>query len=1066
MRIAPFALLMTLLAASACEKERDAVSSENDSGVSLAISIDSGQTRSILEDEGVDSGFYMMIYNSDSGEFVDCISFESRSGGELILRKGEVYDMYVLGNMWYVDADGGRRTLKDIGVTSVSDYVYRFDGGVDAGGTRRENFSEIVRYGIPYSGMVKRVKAEEGATVNVSCTYLFAKLSVTVDHSGLVNGSVAESVFRNSKLYVRGANSVVKPFASSSVKAESASDILAVSDYSLTMENGGSLTFTYYVPENAQGDASVSDPLQKTTAMKPLATYIEFETVVDGAAGTAGGYGGTVTYQFCPGANATTDFNVLRNTQYNVTLSFKAGSLFSPSWKVGVDDWSDTRTIRFSADNAGSSESLLKDDGTQVLAVRKNRPAQCYVYFNRSGAAGSNERDTYLDYLTTAQVSTYNPSNVSRSGYSLVYDSSVLSQYGMSLSYDSTTGKITVSYNPASAGAANFLNVPAAGIPVTVTLYPGSGAGKTVTALVKTYENMAVSVTSGDRYVGMKTNVKVSGFVGSDVKVSANNGSVTPGVFRTSNSPTPGGSGAEGTDNYLGSTPVAVPAAAGGGFALDLYAYRNAASLTLNFSSEDSFNDGVHSTTLTVYKPSLSLDKTSYLIPIDGTEVDVEYSYRDRSGDVMQPSVFDSAVYSQLMDPQLSLSDPVPAQTSGAGAYAKATDCCSLIKDDGSGAGSVHQVYAWDLPRTNNTMNPQPITNTPLGYVNVRGRNATLFPARSAYLEFRYPSLKTGFSDIKSNVFNEAADPVVEVTATIDAAGCGDPLEVESGAGTPSQTVRGYTVVSGNDYGAVHPHKDDGWNYVCLFFDAPDAGGNRVLHWRWKPNVSNPYNFGDGIYAPWGERKVQVTYCNNRPNPLDPEAIEIEKFYTTSPTTFDVSYQEVRILSFCSYPLGQQVGRVDLSCKLSAYLASKWHSEGSTSTVWGTRLFNSINYSAQARQRNMNDWDSPQGGALIINSSSLDARYISWSLEHMDWDPESTPWDSHYQDAVWDEDNIDEQQRRRDGLPTQMGFNGTSVTLLPDRDYPGSTEAERTSIKNHIPIRTTTDVYIYTYNAD
>ena len=1064
MRIAPFALLMTLLAASACEKERDAVSSENDSGVSLAISIDSGQTRSILEDEGVDSGFYMMIYNSDSGEFVDCISFESRSGGELILRKGEVYDMYVLGNMWYVDADGGRRTLKDIGVTSVSDYVYRFDGGVDAGGTRRENFSEIVRYGIPYSGMVKRVKAEEGATVNVSCTYLFAKLSVTVDHSGLVNGSVAESVFRNSKLYVRGANSVVKPFASSSVKAESASDLLETSDYSSTMENGGSLTFTYYVPENAQGsDASVTDPSQKTTVMKPLATYIEFETVVDGAAGTAGGYGGTVTYQFCPGANATTDFNVLRNTQYNVTLSFKAGSLFSPSWKVGVDDWSDTRTIRFSADNAGSSESLLKDDGTQVLAVRKNRPAQCYVYFNRSGAAGSNERATYLDYLTGSTPgaqdagTSYNPSNVSRSGYSLVYDSSVLSQYGMSLSYDSTTGKITVSYNPASAGAANFLNVPAAGIPVTVTLYPGSGAGKTVTALVKTYENMAVSVTSGDRYVGMKTNVKASGFVGSDVKVSANNGSVTPGVFRTSNSPAPGGSGAEGTDNYLGSTPVAVPAAAGGGFALDLYAYRNAASLTLNFSSEDSFNDGVHSTTLTVYKPSLSLDKTSYLIPIDGTEVDVEYSYRDRSGDVMQPSVFDSAVYSQLMDPQFSLSDPT------SGTYAKATECCVINPEN------VHQVYAWDLPRTNSTMNPQPTSDTPLGFVNVCGRNATLFPTQSASLKFRYPSLKTGFSNLKSNVFNEAADPKVEVTAIIDAAGClTNPLKLESAGAVGDQTVRGYTVVTGRDYGNVLTEDDDNWNNVCLFFDEPDAGGNRVLHWRWKPQASFPAAFATGIYAPWGERKVQVTYCNNRPNPLNPDATPIEKFYTTSPTTFDVSYNTVQLLNFCIYPMGQQQGRVDICCKLSAYLASKWHSEGSTPTVDNIHIFNSINYSAYARMYNMNDWESSQGGDLILNSAPLDARFMFWFLIHIDIDPNphSSPWDDYYKYAVWDNDLIEEQQHIRTGLPGNTGFNGTVVRVLPWNEYPGSDDTDKMLMQSYIPVQAGTNVYTYIYNPE
>lgn len=984
MRIAPFALLMTLLAASACEKERNVVSSENDSGVSLAISIDSRHTRSILEDEGIDSGFYMMIYRSDSGEFVDCISFESRSGGELILRKGEVYDMYVLGNMWYVDADGGRRTLKDIGVTSVSDYTYRFDGGVDAGGTHRENFSEIVRYGIPYSGMVKRVKAEEGATVNVSCSFLFAKLSVTVDHSGLVNGSVSEDVFRNSKLHVRGANSVVKPFASSSVKAESASDLLETSDYSSTMENGGSLTFTYYVPENAQGsDDNVTDPSQKTTATKALATYIEFETVVDGTDETAGGYGGTVTYQFCPGANATTDFNVLRNTQYNVTLSFKAGSLFSPSWKVSVDDWSDTRTIRLSADNAGSSESLLKDDGTQILAVRKNRPAQCYVYFNRSGAAGSNERATYLDYLTTAQVASYNPSNVSRSGYSLVYDSTVLSQYGMSLSYDSSIGKITVSYNSASAGAANFLNVntQTSGIPVTVTLYPG---GKTVKALVKTYENLAVTVTSGDRYVGMKTNVKASGFVGSNVKVSASNGSVTPGVFRTSNSAASDGS--EGTDNYLGSTPVAVPSGTG----LDLYAYRNAASLTLSCTSEDSFNDGTQSTTLTVYKPTFTLISTEYDLAIDGTEVPVPVSYKDRSGNVMQESSFDAEVYAQLMKPVITKA----AQT--------ISDFTYVSIDD---AAATPNLYISDIPGSTT----KPTSRTKMGTISVSGRNGSLFPAKTGTVYYRYPRLQTPFSDIKSGCINTDALPHLTNTAQIDPAGCTSCF---------STCDDWYNVATGTDGTIKHQS--------CSLTSAGK------LTWDWSITDEDALLlFGyQSVTLPYGKRTFNISIANKHSG----------REHTISNISFDISYSTAEIHRVVLYRLDDFYSYCYLCTAMSAAIFKKWIDAEYTKTTYTEPP--KVNGIAPYIAYYQHDEIYYQGEGVqyyyTTCRTSMSSRYAQWYLDH------EYPWDIHGYDrpsdytTKWSQSLVYDAENRMAGYPfgAYFYYNGELRATLRQEMYP------------------------------
>lgn len=1019
MRSAVLPVVLALLSIWACTREQNPFAEQPSPGggtvsLSLGVGIGEEETRSILSDEFVDSGFYLMAFNHDTGNLEGCVTYGSRAGGTIALRRNVAYDFYVVGNMWYLDgslkktaADAGIRT--ELGIRNLR---YRF-GGVSVGNLKTEEFSDFAELGIPYAGSAIGMIFTEDASLNIPATYLFAKVNVTVDHGGLVNGDVADDVFTNSSLYVRGANSVVCPFGVKA-RASASDELLPVSDYSSSMDNADRMTFTYYVPENAQGtDTSVTDASLKTTEKKPFATYVEFATVVDGGAVTAGGYGGKITYQFCLGANATTDFNVLRNTVYDVSLSFKAGSLFSPCWKLGLDDsWNDTRMIRFSADETGTSDKLLPEGGTLILAVRKNRPAVCYVYFNRKGVSGVNERSEYLDYLASGGEG-YNPSNVSRSGYSLEYDGTMLSRYGLALAYDSSSGRICVGYNPESEGADGFYNVPESGIPVAIRLHPG---GKEVTALVKTYDNLGIGITPGDRYVGMKTTVTANGFAGNSVKLRSD----ADGVFRVTNSAAPDGS--EGTDNYLDGRPVPCPSSG-----LDLWAYRDASSVRLSCTSDDPFNDGTVTQSLTVYKPTLSMDRSSCLIPVDGTEVDISYGYRNRNGEKMDETVFDSAVYSQLMSPEISLSD---------GALAKATRYCIAVLESGA-AQSVVRIYAADLPKT--TFGGRPTANTEFGFVKVTGRNSALFPSASSELLFRYPSLLQGFNSVKSNLFNEDRAPALESTARIDAAGCcTNPF----GDGTGGAV--GYRIVTGDDYGIIRPCDAGEVMAPCIWLEPADADGNRTIKWVWHPGTDIG-QYKDGILAPWGERSVSVTYTNKHSNAA----------YTLVPATFDIKYQSVDLVRYCLYPVGDRDGTVWICSRLGAYLSSLWNKGRShESARIAPPLFCNLVFAIYGRMKTMRDYRT---GELdnFKNTGELSARYAFWALDTNEDYINSSPDEPQYDDIVWDDGLIyDQTHGSCYGLPTALHFGVDTPlsTTLPQGQYPGIDRTERQRMQEHIPV--------------
>lgn len=88
----------------------------------------------------------------------------------------------------------------------------------------------------------------------------------------------------------------------------------SVLDYSKQTLSGDSFSGNYYLLENLQGtNASISDAKAKNRANAPAgATYLHIEASYDGR---------KADYYIYPGANATNDFNIRRNTTYSLQVN-------------------------------------------------------------------------------------------------------------------------------------------------------------------------------------------------------------------------------------------------------------------------------------------------------------------------------------------------------------------------------------------------------------------------------------------------------------------------------------------------------------------------------------------------------------------------------------------------------------------------------------------------------------------------------------------------------------------------------------------------------------------------
>ncbi|MCR4860730.1 MAG: DUF4906 domain-containing protein [Bacteroidales bacterium] len=667
------------------------------------IPLQTGDTKaSLLKDvESKGSGALVLIFRSatgrlDSYRFFSQAELDAQQTSPLKLRVPLTKcDFFILGNLNGIrksdakavnlmTALGSRFPVEE---SELEEYLYRLDGGSLNDTYRRERFAEVARYGIPYMHVSKqvdtpsRIAAGLGIPGSDQCVRLFSKVTVRIDHSALDGDGAYPDCFVNEKLYLRQANGSLQPFSQTPRRASEVADVLAESDYDPEMAstNASVTTFSFYVPENMQGTLlpDNQDSAKKTRDQviaaggadaEPYLTYVEFSATADPS---LGGYGGDVTYRFYLGADNTGNFDLVRGREYEISLTFRVGSLFSPDWKVQVDNWQDDRLFCLTADPAFTDRLA---DG-KMVAVRSNRPGGVYLYMNPGGSLGGTNA---LLGKEAASSQAFTPESLADCAWygDLMKSGSTAGKWlkarGISPSWDKAAGRLRLEVTDPSRFSSHLGEEKT----FSLKLLPG---GTSVKFKLRLCPDISVTVADGksltdEFYLGQKRSLTLSGFSGKTLCYAADQdpcGKSSSGQAHTANVQWKSSADAsaafptaklDASGNILLKTSEYASQRLSGG-SLDVYAFYpnrflsshkwTSKSGRILFFSDDYLNDSfevdVRISEPVLYKPSTT--SGAIVLPIDGTEQAVpSLGYRSFDGKTaLARDSFDEGLYASLL---------------------------------------------------------------------------------------------------------------------------------------------------------------------------------------------------------------------------------------------------------------------------------------------------------------------------------------------------------------------------------------------------------------------------------
>ncbi len=266
---------------------------------------------------------------SSVGSSVDDVNLWVVSGGTVILHehlvgrtalsltldRGRSYSFYALANM-------GTAILEDI--TDVSPLLslrVALSGiDLDGGGS------------LPMAGTVSDITlGSQSMSLSVPLKRLFSKvvLRFSPDADLAANGARVKSVV------LKNSASDMTPFVQNSYAESCVDGDRATAADLESLNSGGQVEF--YCLENCCGRTSNTDPWAKLpeSAPKGNPTYLEVKASVDGFQ-----MSGDIVYRFCIGEDNTSDYNLVRNTTYTVTLKSLCATVDggSDEWKIDSGD--------------------------------------------------------------------------------------------------------------------------------------------------------------------------------------------------------------------------------------------------------------------------------------------------------------------------------------------------------------------------------------------------------------------------------------------------------------------------------------------------------------------------------------------------------------------------------------------------------------------------------------------------------------------------------------------------------------------------------------------------------
>ncbi len=280
-------------------------------GVYVRFDFAAAATKSSLDVDDMEIGdINLFAYYNGSLDNEVYISDLSEGVG-ITLRSGSSYNVYALVNTGDCEAPVSEEDLPSLRCTLSSIGSY----------------SET---GLPMVGVTQLTPSSVDGSVEIELTRLVSKVGFKVDADEIGGLSVTSVRVMQSALDVL-------PFADASA-ATTVSDGDYASESDIAMINAGG-TASFYVLENCQGVLlpDNTDPWAKVpdniSDQAGLCTYIEVGAELDGSYGVSG----SAIYRFFLGQDATTDFNVIRNTSSTVTLKTTVDGLGQISWKIDPD---------------------------------------------------------------------------------------------------------------------------------------------------------------------------------------------------------------------------------------------------------------------------------------------------------------------------------------------------------------------------------------------------------------------------------------------------------------------------------------------------------------------------------------------------------------------------------------------------------------------------------------------------------------------------------------------------------------------------------------------------------
>lgn len=302
----------------------------------------------------------------DDGALMETLSLDGDRTGEIELEYGKFYRYYASAN---ITMDKIPSSEDDMLKNRIS-----VSPSEPAGG-----FPMSASGGFTVTG--------DGIIINITLQRLYAKIGLSVDLSDVPDLEITSACIR------QAATSVMLFESSKAVSVGTGDEASAAEVRAL---NGGS-EIDFYIPENCQGvllpdNTSSGEKIPDNIPGKSgLCTYMEIKGKFSGE----DLLNGDITYRFYLGEDATSDFNVKRNTDSNIRLVPSKDAVTEPSWQVDADVYAVVGSVM-----AGNNGNIYCHTSGKITTVRTDNTVSWVKIIRGNGlyvAAGNSSYGKYAN---------------------------------------------------------------------------------------------------------------------------------------------------------------------------------------------------------------------------------------------------------------------------------------------------------------------------------------------------------------------------------------------------------------------------------------------------------------------------------------------------------------------------------------------------------------------------------------------------------------------------------------------------------------------------------------------